>query len=55
MVEKEGPLASIASKNETDTSNFKEILKGLDAKDEDRKVEDIDVVRLVGFNSEGGE
>ncbi len=55
MVEKEGPLAPIASKDETDTSSFKEISKGLDAKDEDRKVEDIDVVRLVGLNNEGGE
>jgi hypothetical protein len=58
MVEKEGSSASIASKSEIDTSNSKEISKGLDVQeveDEDKKVEDIDVVRQVGLNNKGGE
>ncbi len=58
MVEKEGSSASIASKSEIDTSNSKEISKGLDVhevEDEDKKAEDIDVVRQVGFNNKGGE
>jgi hypothetical protein len=45
MVEEEGSSTSVASKSETDTSSSKEISKGLDAEDENKKVEDIDVVR----------
>ncbi len=55
MVEEEGSSTSVASKSETDTSSSKEISKGLDAEDENKKVEDIDVVRQVGLNNEGGE